>query len=282
MYTSNPLYRFVMNAGFIAQLWNLDISPLSDRPFWSLSYEAWFYILFGLCMARRWICLILATVMAGPSILCLMILWLIGVVIFDIFESANTSPEKKILVLGLSALVSVILLYVLLTKKSDVRAVYDVIQMKYLASVTTKHAGTDFIFVAPTVIFVPIFVSLLCAISLTTCVVKTPTTLIDISRRIGDFTFPMYLFHFPIFVFCGALGFYDRHSTIQKIGVFVGICCLIFLTAPLTTYFRNRLRHVMPRGLSRLEARALWFGRDAEREMASREPAVAHPQSDPG
>ena len=90
MYTSNPLYRFVMNAGFIAQLWNLDISPLSDRPFWSLSYEAWFYILFGLCMGRWWIFLILAMVMAGPSILCLMILWLIGVVIFDIFESANT------------------------------------------------------------------------------------------------------------------------------------------------------------------------------------------------
>ena len=86
----------------------------------------------------------------------------------------------------------------------------------------------------------------------------------------------MYLFHFPIFVFCGALGFYDRHSTIQKIGVFVGICCLIFLTAPLTTYFRNQLRHVLPRVLSRLEAQALWFRRDAEREMASREPAAAH------
>jgi peptidoglycan/LPS O-acetylase OafA/YrhL len=54
MYTSNPLYRFVINTGFIAQLWNLDISPLSDRPFWSLSYEVWFYIVFGLCMARWW------------------------------------------------------------------------------------------------------------------------------------------------------------------------------------------------------------------------------------
>jgi peptidoglycan/LPS O-acetylase OafA/YrhL len=67
---------------FLNESWsnpsNLSLNP----PFWSLCYEVWFYVLFGIfTFARgswRWSLLALAALVAGPAVLALLPVWLMG------------------------------------------------------------------------------------------------------------------------------------------------------------------------------------------------------------
>ena len=67
---------------FLTQSWMNDAAlPLND-PYWSLSYEVWFYVIFGAWyFARgltRWLLVVVAAAIAGPAILLLLPVWLMG------------------------------------------------------------------------------------------------------------------------------------------------------------------------------------------------------------
>ena len=57
--------------------------PGSDIPFWSLNYEAWYYVLFAAATflqgRRRTVALVAAALLAGPKVLLLFPIWLAGV-----------------------------------------------------------------------------------------------------------------------------------------------------------------------------------------------------------
>lgn len=67
---------------FLNESWSLDLNLPWNHPFWSLCYEVWFYVLFGIfCFARvrsRVLWLIVAAVLAGPAILALLPIWALG------------------------------------------------------------------------------------------------------------------------------------------------------------------------------------------------------------
>lgn len=66
---------------FLSESWTTAFPP--NSPYWSLSYEVWFYTLFAaatyLTGAARWAWLALLAAVAGPNILLLMPVWLVGV-----------------------------------------------------------------------------------------------------------------------------------------------------------------------------------------------------------
>lgn len=68
-----------LNMTFLAQTWTNVALPYNG-PFWSLNYEVWYYILFGIwCYHPSRLLLLCAAVIAGPKILLLMPVWLLGV-----------------------------------------------------------------------------------------------------------------------------------------------------------------------------------------------------------
>lgn len=73
-------WRFLLSLLFLNQLWTLDVAPGSDLPFWSLGFEVWYYVIFGLALfARRGLAwAALACVVAGPRIASMFPLWLAG------------------------------------------------------------------------------------------------------------------------------------------------------------------------------------------------------------
>lgn len=84
---ATPLWLpLLLNATFMAQSWGLDVEPPYDSPFWSLSFEAWYYVLFGIwtyvAPRRRLLWLAAGALIAGPRILLLMPVWLMGVLIY--------------------------------------------------------------------------------------------------------------------------------------------------------------------------------------------------------
>ena len=43
-----PFIRILMSLAFLGQTWVLDMATFSNGPYWSLNYEVWYYIWFGL------------------------------------------------------------------------------------------------------------------------------------------------------------------------------------------------------------------------------------------
>lgn len=68
-----------LNVTFLAQTWTNVALPYNG-PFWSLNYEVWYYVLFGIwCYYPSRLLLACAALLAGPKILLLMPVWLLGV-----------------------------------------------------------------------------------------------------------------------------------------------------------------------------------------------------------
>src|SRR5215469_16295328 len=73
---------YALSLVFLGQNWTWNMFPGSDIPFWSINYEAWYYILFGAATflqgRRRMVALAAGTLLAGPRILLFFPLWLMG------------------------------------------------------------------------------------------------------------------------------------------------------------------------------------------------------------
>ena len=113
--------QLLANLTSMAQNWGYEINPLSNSPFWSLSFECIYYVLFALffysvgkpCTRRTVMFLIAALVMlvAGPSIVLLFPTWLIGCLLYDVYSWLNHKPYAFSLTSALLATVSGLALF---------------------------------------------------------------------------------------------------------------------------------------------------------------------------
>jgi peptidoglycan/LPS O-acetylase OafA/YrhL len=81
---AHPWVRFGVSAVFLNEVWMRELSPPTNTPFWSLGYEAWYYVFFGLMLfvksrGWRWLLLGASALVAGPNVLMLLPVWLVGV-----------------------------------------------------------------------------------------------------------------------------------------------------------------------------------------------------------
>jgi len=80
---------------FLNSVWRLNIIPGSDAPFWSLSYEAPYYLIFGLFYflkgKNRWFAGGGACLAFGPHVTALFPLWLLGVWCYRVCKSIEVS-----------------------------------------------------------------------------------------------------------------------------------------------------------------------------------------------
>ncbi len=81
----SPFVQIGAATFFVNELWYTSIRPFSDGPYWSLGYEFWYYVLFGVAFylrpGVRWIAAALVCAIVGPKILALLPIWGIGVAI---------------------------------------------------------------------------------------------------------------------------------------------------------------------------------------------------------
>lgn len=81
--TAHPVLGYMLSAIFLGESWTLSVLPGFNVPFWSLNYEAWYYVLFAVATflqgRLRIAALAVAALLAGPKILLLLPIWLMGV-----------------------------------------------------------------------------------------------------------------------------------------------------------------------------------------------------------
>lgn len=81
-YTTPSGWHVLSSLLFLNESWlNSSDVPLNN-PYWSLCYEVWYYVIFGLFLftsgASRWVLLGIAALISGPAILVLLPVWLLG------------------------------------------------------------------------------------------------------------------------------------------------------------------------------------------------------------
>ncbi len=81
-YRPVSIFDTVSSFLFLNESWTNPANLTLNSPYWSLCYEVWFYIIFGLFLfgnkKARWGLIILAALIAGPGVMILMPVWLIG------------------------------------------------------------------------------------------------------------------------------------------------------------------------------------------------------------
>lgn len=93
---------------FLSESWTTAFPP--NSPYWSLSYEVWFYALFAAATylkgATRWVWLGLLAAVAGPNIVLLMPVWVVGVALVRLpaARKVPTAMAWPLIALALAAL----------------------------------------------------------------------------------------------------------------------------------------------------------------------------------
>lgn len=248
MNNDRPLLRIGMNLIFMAQSWNLTLDPFSNGPFWTLSYEVFYYVFYavGLYLVgmRRAFWLVMIAILAGQHILLLLPLWLIGCLAQDIYQRAR-DPQisfKKLnlifLCVGAVGLVLVPATFSLLI---------------YLKGFLTRFFWTHHH--APINLHwayiyyeegIPIVFLLLWAMLLFERLqLVEKARWVRWVRLLSEATFPLYLLHFPFFVLIAAMFPNERANAWFKVGMLVVCVAVSALLAKPTVQFKNDLRDLL-------------------------------------
>lgn len=101
------------SASFTGEIWNSHRYFGSDSPYWSLNFEAWYYVLFGILAYGksnfRWIVAAAISCVIGPKILALLPIWLMGAGLYHLLKRMPVS--SKMALVAAAAAVAMIIIY---------------------------------------------------------------------------------------------------------------------------------------------------------------------------
>lgn len=217
--------RYLLSAFFGNESGWWSAAPPINSPLWSLSYEFWYYVLFGLLRFRRttrhwrwW--LALTALVAGPKILLLLPVWLLGV-------GARYLP-RPVLARALGWLLAGLLLALAGLAVAGLPAWPGVVGDRplFMASQFMTDWSVGFLVAA--------------AIWLLPAGRPVPASGgAGYLRRAADLSFPLYVLHFPLLVLWRTLGGWRANDLGQLMQAIVGVTLL----AALLGWGLERQRH---------------------------------------
>lgn len=197
-----PVIRVLSALTFTAELWFISIVTLSNNAFWSLSFEFWYYVIYAcwVFVPGRWRygATAAACLIVGPKILLLFPLWLAGVWLYrsPVGRGWKRIPAAIIFVGSLT-------LYLVLKDMGVLQmlnqAVWDVI-------------GPNAVYYLPYARFFPgdyvigvLIAANFAALRALAPIINVPGFIDRAIRLAAGFTFSIYLYHYPLLLFWGAV-----------------------------------------------------------------------------
>lgn len=241
--SSYPWIRVLVSVGFLNQLWSADIQYFGNPPYWSISYEFWYYVFFALLMfakQRVWL-LALWTVFVGPLILLLLPVWLAGVWVYQQRNFKAPAPLAWLMTLA------PILLYVLYGM-AGLREALTALTDSYIVPITGNpyflHKARFFLH--DYVLTVLISVHFLGIIVL--CRTFSFGMLTAPIQTAAAYTFSLYLLHFPLMYMLAAI--WKSNSVARDLFIGVVTALVVWGVGTVT----EKQKHVWRNGLMSLLA----------------------------
>ncbi|APW45090.1 acyltransferase family protein [Rhodoferax antarcticus] len=108
--SSDPLADYILSAIMLNQSWDVTQHFGSNGAYWSIPFEFWYYFIFGSFMLlkdwARWLCTGLSVALAGPKILVLLPVWLMGVAVYYLLQRRKPGHWALVASLGSLALLT--------------------------------------------------------------------------------------------------------------------------------------------------------------------------------
>lgn len=217
------LVRFPLFVAFLHECFPHGLRWLSNGPLWSISYEFWYYILFGAAFylrgITRWLALGAFAAIAGSRILILFPLWLLGVALFH--SRSRIGCLHPTLAIGAFAFGLTGLLWLCTFRHW--------VGLEPLRAWGESAVGRNYsaFFVWDAVLAVPTLLLMVGVIH--PSAVRIPAKLSSATRYLAGATFTIYCCHVPLLLLGRSTGIYDTESlsgsTVAVVAV-VG-CCLV-------------------------------------------------------
>ncbi|MDB5012656.1 MAG: hypothetical protein JWQ25_858 [Daejeonella sp.] len=216
--------RYLISATFLNELWFFSAAPPINLPLWSLSFEFWYYVIFGFWFykgsgIKGLLILVLACLIAGPKILLLMPVWIMGCLAYN-YHFFKIKPVTAWFIIGCILLVVVLTAIVLPPIPFGIGNV----PLYYASQFITDWIIGSFIAAALWIL------PLQKAFVIEKRFVKS-------FRMIADLTFPIYVLHYPLLVLFRTLVGFRENDTLQ---LWEAIISVLILSGLLGVVFQSQ------------------------------------------
>lgn len=220
------------------QSWGWNTHFGSNAAFWSIPFEFWYYALFGsfffLNGLQKWIATLFIGLIAGPRILAMLPIWLLGVLAQ---QRNERSPPFPMAVSGALSLSTALLLLAMLQWDVTHKGQW------HLGPIQINNWWWDLIFGLLSAIHIRAVHGLLTNLHL-----HWPDWSIAALKRLAGSTLALYLLHLPLLSFLNALA---HHFGGARAWTFAYLVAPILISLTLGYRLENT-KHIWRRWLSRL------------------------------
>ncbi len=234
---------------FAGEWWNINEKPPWLEPYWSLSYEVWFYIIFAIWFylqgVLRWVTGIACCLLIGPKILMMMPIWMMGLACYDLCQRCYVTPAKAVMgfLFSWCLIISLLLFEFPLLIRRLVEASWI---LPEIPLGTAVWIGSDYI------LGLLIAVQFLCAYYLPWTQLIRFSSLI---RRAASYTFTLYLSHVIVI---GLWIYYWGDSVInplfEPVGIVVSIVVATFALGQFTEHRRSHVERFLHHSMMMLSS----------------------------
>lgn len=243
LYLGRPWYggdmlplRYLASFFLVHDFWSIGLAPGINQPFWSLSFEALYYVVFGIAFFARsrwkWVSVVVALLLSGPVIAALLPVWLLGFYCYRLTKHW----QPPVAVSALAFMVGLGLLAMAPTIRG------------HLSGVSIRGA-----IVERYVDALSFMLNLVGAYGLCVHARPLPPRIAKAIAHVAGTTFALYLLHRPLIQMFSYLGPADPSSWTRRALVIVGSLVIIYAITPATESLRRWLRI---QGTLRLRPRA--------------------------
>jgi peptidoglycan/LPS O-acetylase OafA/YrhL len=235
--SDNRIWEFIANLLFVNRLWFANVVPGSDLPFWSLGYEVWYYVIFGLSLFmvgwRRALAVGLALAIVGPQIAAMLPIWLIGVGCYHLSRTLRVGRSVGVL-LSAGCLLGWVS--------------YEAIALRFGRLVGLAPAMLGRPELVQDYLVATLFAGHLLGFDALAGPFTIPDRAATFIRWTAGATFSLYLFHLPVAQILTVLSPWPLSSVPNRVLVFGGTLLIVFVLAELT----ERKKEIWRVGLARV------------------------------
>jgi peptidoglycan/LPS O-acetylase OafA/YrhL len=235
--STNLFGRFILNILYLAQSWTLSSTPPLNAPFWSIDYEFIYYLLLGCAILmsgkKRILLIILILLVVGLKVLLLFPAWLTGSLLHYV-SLKYLLPFKISLVMFFITLILIIVTFINPFIIPFTKLSYD----KYLLGWNLFYSWN---YIADYLFSLLVGFNLFCAFGISKKVLpllegKFSNNIYNLTRKVGNCTYTLYLFHLPLLFLYSSIFPYDKTNVANQIVLIVAVTLSVFVIAKYTEW----------------------------------------------
>ncbi|UCV24731.1 acyltransferase family protein [Ferribacterium limneticum] len=245
------LLRIVASLAFVAEIWIVSITTFSNVPYWSLNYEVWYYVIFGVyCFctpSRRWVIIGTICLILGPKVVLMAPCWLAGV-----FAYRWQVSDEKDRPIGTMLIWTGSLITFWGYHHFDLMRVFsEQFVLSYLGEWTHTQLHFSRYFAADWLLSAIIAANFVAARKIGALLPELKAGTLTWVGFVGGLTYALYIIHFPFVYMWGAL-LNGWSPGLGKYWAVLGLTLLsVGLVALIGEWLRPKMRTVFDRVLSK-------------------------------